>query len=777
MAVKDFSTLNGSSTSFSASSDVLVLNGDASDFRFTESGSDLIVSQVSTGASVTLTGVSQEELASGQQTGTGSSANLLFTGSTGLAYFGDDVQGTSADNNGQADSGPLDLVNAAPTNLDGNNLIYGLGGGDRIEVGNGNNVVFGGMGAADSTDGSDTFIINGTDNANTSGSNLFYGNAGDDAWTFTDPIRSGQSTTIYAGQGDDTINNAAHVGNIWVAGNRGSDTINVSSQTGDSTIYGGDAEADSADSGDIISTGTGNSTVYGNGGADVITTGTVAAAKAQTVYAGQGDDQITSGASVGTQTLYGNRGADSINMSANNGSATVFGGDGSVDTADGADTFTLGANNAASSVYAYGNAGADTFNVTSALAAGETLFIHGGADADTIAFSSAAHSATANCTINGGAGDDIFNITNTGLAAAFNLNIAGFESGDTFNVSVDGGSNDAKDLTAAFTGGNLVITNTAGAAETYTFVGYTGQLTSSNFNLGTDVSLLLTNFGGSAATLAGDTGNDNLYAGDNGDTLTGGAGTDSLNGGAGADSINGGTGADTLTGGAGNDTLVGGDGAADVVNGGSGDDSITGGTTGSTLNGDSDNDIIIAGTGSDTINGGSGNDTITTDATADTVNELTGGSGADTFNYTVANTDDTLAQVDEFKDFGTGLDVFDFTDLTNSNLNGAGTDFQTGASTANLGTDTGLFVSTTASAGFSIAQIYTAIAQAADDLGTGIMYAMVSNNTDSVLVRVTDSGDNDDLTDAGDLLFVAEFTGMNSAALAALTAANFADFS
>ncbi len=778
MAVKDFSTLSGSSTSFDASSDVLVLTGDASDYRFDESGSDLVVSQVSTGASVTLTGVSQEQLSSGQQAGTGSAANLLFTGGTGLAYFGDDVQGTTNDNNAQANSGPLDIVNANPSNLDGNNLLYGLGGGDQIEVGNGNNIVFGGSGISDSADGSDVFIVNGTSNGNTSGSNIFYGNAGDDTWTFTDPIRSGQTTTIFMGKGDDTLNDAAHAGNIVVSGNRGSDTITLTSQTGDATVYGGDAAADSGDGGDIIAIGTGNAEVYGNGGADVITNGAIAAAKTQMIFAGQGDDQVTTGASAGgTLMLYGNRGADVLDVDAFTGNATVYGGDGTVDTADGADTFSLGANNAAANVSAFGNAGADTFNVNTALAAGETLFIHGGADADTIAFGAVDRTATSNVTVNGGAGNDIFNINSTALTAAFNLNIANFESSDIFNVSVDGGSNDASGLTATMSGGNLIVTNTGGQNEVYTFVGYTGQLTGDNFNLGTDVSLLLTNFGGAATTLTGGTGNDNLYAGDSGDTLTGGAGTDRLTGGTGADNINGAGGVDTIRGGAGNDTIVGGDGAVDDVDGEAGDDSITGGTTGSTLKGGADNDIINGGTGADTIDGGSGNDTITAGTTADQVNSLTGGSGADLFNYTVANTDDTLAQVDEFKDFNTGLDVFDFTDLTNSNLHGNGTDLQIGAGTDNLGANTGLFISTTAAAGFAVAQIETAINTAGDDLGTDVIYAMVSNNVDSVLVRVTDANNNDDLTDANDILFVAEFTGMNSAALAALTAANFADFS
>jgi hypothetical protein len=66
--------------------------------------------------------------------------------------------------------------------------------------------------------------------------------------------------------------------------------------------------------------------------------------------------------------------------------------------------------------------------------------------------------------------------------------------------------------------------------------------------------------GGSAMTITGSIGADNLLGFAGADTISGGSGNDDLDGGAGDDILDGGAGADTITGGAGDDTMTGGAG-------------------------------------------------------------------------------------------------------------------------------------------------------------------------------------------------------------------------
>ncbi|MBL4629542.1 MAG: Hint domain-containing protein [Roseicyclus sp.] len=94
-------------------------------------------------------------------------------------------------------------------------------------------------------------------------------------------------------------------------------------------------------------------------------------------------------------------------------------------------------------------------------------------------------------------------------------------------------------------------------------------------------------------------------------TSAGSSNNDTIAGGAGADVIYGEEGADVLSGGAGNDTIFGGEGA-DIVQGGAGADLLEGGQGADTLVGGDDADYIIGGSG-DVIDGGEGgidNDTL-----------------------------------------------------------------------------------------------------------------------------------------------------------------------
>ena len=85
-----------------------------------------------------------------------------------------------------------------------------------------------------------------------------------------------------------------------------------------------------------------------------------------------------------------------------------------------------------------------------------------------------------------------------------------------------------------------------------------------------------------------------------------------------------------LSGGKGNDTIYGRDGT-DYLYGNSGNDSLDGEGDDDSLDGGSGNDILRGGEGTDTIKGGSGNDILFSPAGKGTSDELTGGTGADTF--------------------------------------------------------------------------------------------------------------------------------------------------
>lgn len=179
----------------------------------------------------------------------------------------------------------------------------------------------------------------------------------------------------------------------------------------------------------------------------------------------------------------------------------------------------------------------------------------------------------------------------------------------------------------------------------------------------------------------GGAGNDELYGDADANELTGNGGGDRIDGNGGPDTIRGGSGIDYLTGGAGNDDLDGGadsdraqgDGGDDVIAGGAGDDrpSFNGSPGWAGLFGGTGDDRFDEGTsanGSDDVDGGAGRDTldysgrtasvsVTLDAIrndgasseldrdmpdengASSIEDIRGGSGADTLTGSAADND------------------------------------------------------------------------------------------------------------------------------------------
>lgn len=159
-------------------------------------------------------------------------------------------------------------------------------------------------------------------------------------------------------------------------------------------------------------------------------------------------------------------------------------------------------------------------------------------------------------------------------------------------------------------------------------------------------------------------GDDTVISGDGNDTIFGGDGNDTVRAGDGDDFVLGEDGNDTLYGGRGDDQLFGGDGD-DYLHGGHGNDFLSGGAG---------NDFILGIKGNNTISGGAGDDYISTGDHTSTVDggadddwinvrmkkggdhTLTGGSGADTFEF-IQTASRKISDV-VITDFELGVDTF-----------------------------------------------------------------------------------------------------------------------
>ncbi|TXT36482.1 MAG: Hemolysin-type calcium-binding protein, partial [Planctomycetota bacterium] len=161
------------------------------------------------------------------------------------------------------------------------------------------------------------------------------------------------------------------------------------------------------------------------------------------------------------------------------------------------------------------------------------------------------------------------------------------------------------------------------------------------------------------STVLGEGGNDSITGGAAADSIdgAGGEGNDTLNGGIGDDSIVAGGGDDLVNGGDGKDTIQGNDGV-DTINGGAGDDDIDGGAGSETVDGGLGNDTVSGGEGDDTVLGNDGDDVLNGGNGADS---LDGGFGDDTMSGDAGN--------DIINGQNGSLDVFMYTDPTNSNIN------------------------------------------------------------------------------------------------------------
>lgn len=155
--------------------------------------------------------------------------------------------------------------------------------------------------------------------------------------------------------------------------------------------------------------------------------------------------------------------------------------------------------------------------------------------------------------------------------------------------------------------------------------------------------------------VVGSAEDDIIKGGKGDDTLLGGDGNDTIIAGKHDDTVYGGTGDDYIEGNLGGDTLYGGKGR-DEIKGGDGDDFIYGVKGNNTLEGGAGRDTIDTGLNGSTVDGGTGDDVIRANATKGGWHTLTGGNGADSFEFYGMGV--KKRSLVEITDFELGIDSF-----------------------------------------------------------------------------------------------------------------------
>jgi len=427
-----------------------------------------------------------------------------------------------------------------------------IGGGDTINLGDGLNVILGGIGADTITGGNGRDIVVG-DN----------GNATFDSTGVMTLVQT--SFAILAGSYDDIIRLGS--GNNVVFGGNGGDAITTT--TDDDQILGDNGKA-------TFDSSAGNSIIR-----DLISTDTAIGGD-DTIIAGEGDNVILGG----------------------------FGKD-SISSGDGNDIVT-GDNGHA----VFNSSGILTSITTLIPEIGDVDTIHVGNGINVVLGGNGNDSITSgsgNDVIVGDNGNATFTdagvltFVTTSDAAVIGFYNDVIVAGDGINLVLGGNGNDS----IASGSGNDVIVGDNGNVR-FTDAGVlTFVITTDPTRSGDDKI-----FAGSGNDLIfGGEGNDDINGGDGQDIIIGDQGGhafDSLNPGGITliDEIMGGN--DTIKGGEGNDLILGG-GGADLLDGDGGQDVIFAGYGNDFAYGGNGNDIVVGGRGSDYLYGGFGNDTLYVD--------------------------------------------------------------------------------------------------------------------------------------------------------------------
>ncbi|MDB5432877.1 MAG: putative rhizobiocin/RTX toxin and hemolysin-type calcium binding protein, partial [Caulobacter sp.] len=570
---------------------------------------------------------------------------IEFSRSLAIATEGDDVLDQAA---------YTAKFGATLGSLEGDDIIYGLGGNDRIESGfgddklyggDGNDVLVGGSGTLDQLfggAGSDTVDYSGDGNTVTVDLAAGIAEAGDFDQTL-DSVEnvigtaggdfiggSSNGNILVGGGGDDGI--YGYAGTDVLVGGEGSDQL-YGGDDGDQIYGGAGTNVLSGDNGDdYIVGGANNDTIDGGAGFDILDYGDATAAVKVSLAITTA--QNTGGAGIDTIS-----GIEALRGSAFNDTLTGSAGNDSLDGAAGADAMK-------------GGLGDDTYYVDNV---GDVVTEALNAGADQVITTVATYTLGANVEGLGYAGAGNF----TGTGNAQNNNILGGAGDDALfggvgNDRLDGtGGNDVlnggvgADLMFGGAGNDTFYVDNAGdAAQESVGGGDDTVYATASFVVGVGNEIehvILT--GPSAINATGNAFNDDLTGNGAKNTLDGGAGDDHMAGGLGDDTYVVDSTGDVVVeaAGQGTDTVQTtlstyslGDNLENLTFTGAGDFTGTGNTLANAIVGGSGDDMLDGAAGADKLTGGAGDDTYVVDNAGDKVTELAGG-GNDTVETTLAS--------------------------------------------------------------------------------------------------------------------------------------------
>lgn len=408
----------------------------------------------------------------------------------------------------------------------------------------------------------------------------------------------------------------------------------------------------------------------------------------------------------GNDTLIGTIGADIISgldgndsISGGAGADTIFGGDGNdtVQSGEGRDTIDLGAGDdvliwdEANGDYDLfesidGGTGNDTLQVIGYGFFGITLNLQAGTFGYTKVdnFENYSHTGGGDYTIIGSFAANIITVN------AGNQVIEGRAGDDTISAGAGDDDIDGGEGADNLDGGTGVDTLRYLNSDGRVFVDLGAQTATGGHATGDTIANFENVIGSRYAdTLTGDSGNNTITGGGGADILDGGEGVDTLSyitsigsvtvnleaqtatgghayfntianfenviGSIWADTLIGSSGSNTINGKGGNDTIYAGKGN-DIVYGGSGDDIILGIKGHNELYGEAGNDTVNTGDHTSTVDAGAGDDLIVARMKKGADHMLTGGAGADTFEFVYQNAK-KAADV-TITDFELGVDQF-----------------------------------------------------------------------------------------------------------------------
>ena len=349
--------------------------------------------------------------------------------------------------------------------------------------------------------GADTISLDAVNDSDNAGP-VLRGADGADSFTIASGSFSAGGSKIYGGQGADTISISGASTIASLNTNEGNDLVNGSgAYTLSAATFSTGADTLDLASGSIVgSIGMGN-------GHDLFSGNSVSVTSASTLKLGDGRDTITlvslaAQSNASSITIQGdtdtNYGADLITVSVS-GILTGL----AIKGQGGADTITLSGGSQSSLIQ--GNGGADSITVQQ-IFSGQDVIIGGGQGADTINVSGAL-AANVSGEIYGGAdADSIFIAASTDGAAQSRISIYGGAGADTITVSGAAASVSGEYGTLAY---SSLTDSTLGSVDLFQVVsGTTSGANNASGTIAIDVE-----FGGNAALSAISTGFATLRAG------------------------------------------------------------------------------------------------------------------------------------------------------------------------------------------------------------------------------------------------------------------------